>query len=215
MRAIIVCLLCSLLPLAACKKRDKPQPLLNTESAGAEINVCGLLTSQEIEAVQGSPIKDAKSSGQPGEGMLMSQCFYTAAEFNRSVSLAVTQADPKSPNKRSANEYWEETFGKYDNEAAEKEGKEKAGESESEKEKKESLHEQQREHGEEEETKPPKKIEGVGDEAFWSGSRVGGALYVLKKNKDAFIRISVGGPDAQEVKIDKSKRLAQKALDRL
>ena len=60
---------------------------------------------------------------------------------------------------------------------------------------------------------PPKKIGGIGEEAFWSGGRFGGALYVLKG--DLFIRISVGGPDNEETKIEKSKTLAQKALDRL
>ena len=67
----------------------------------------------------------------------------------------------------------------------------------------------------EEEHAPPKKISGVGDEAFWFGSRVGGALYVLKGEKDLFIRISVGGADNEETKINKSKALAQKALKRL
>ena len=38
---------------------------------------------------------------------------------------------------------------------------------------------------------------------------------VLKKDKDAFIRISVGGPDKEEIKIDKCKALVQKAIDRL
>jgi hypothetical protein len=33
--------------------------------------------------------------------------------------------------------------------------------------------------------------------------------------KDAFIRVSVGGSDSEEVKIDKSKALAEKALSRL
>ena len=66
---------------------------------------------------------------------------------------------------------------------------------------------------EEEKAAPPQKIDGLGDEAFWTGNRVGGALYVLKK--DIFIRISIGGPDNEETKINKSKALAQKALERL
>ena len=48
---------------------------------------------------------------------------------------------------------------------------------------------------------------------FWSGNRVGGALYVLKN--DVFIRISVGGPDNEAGKIDKSRALAQKVLEHL
>ena len=70
-----------------------------------------------------------------------------------------------------------------------------------------------REGGEELERKiPPKKIDGVGDEAYWSGNRFGGALYVL--TKDVIIRVSVGGPNNEQTKIDKSKALAQKAIDR-
>jgi hypothetical protein len=60
---------------------------------------------------------------------------------------------------------------------------------------------------------PPKKIDGIGDEAYWTAGRIGGALYILKD--DTFIRISVGGRDKEETKIDKSKALAEKALRRL
>jgi len=54
---------------------------------------------------------------------------------------------------------------------------------------------------------------GIGDEAFWTGNRVGGVLYVLKK--DVFIRVSLGGSDTPETRINKSKALAEKALGRL
>src|SRR5437870_5657463 len=46
-----------------------------------------------------------------------------------------------------------------------------------------------------------------------TANRFGGALYVLKK--DSLIRISVGGLENEETKINKSKALAQKALQRL
>ena len=142
----------------------------------------------------------------------MSQCFYTAEEFSKSVSLAVTQADASSSPKRSVKDYWSAAFGRFEGQEKEKE-KEKEKESEADKEKKESLREQARGRGEEEERIPPMKIDGIGEGSYWMGNRVGGALYVLKK--DAFIRISVGGADTQQAKIDKSKALAQKALDRL
>ena len=45
---------------------------------------------------------------------------------------------------------------------------------------------------------PPEKIDGVGEEAYWSGTRFGGALYVLKKN--FIVRVSVGGGDKEEIK---------------
>ena len=53
----------------------------------------------------------------------------------------------------------------------------------------------------------------IGEEAYWAPNRFGGVFYVLKG--DAFISISVGGPDDEETKINKSKALAQKALQRL
>ena len=60
---------------------------------------------------------------------------------------------------------------------------------------------------------PSRKIEGVGDAAFWTGNERMGALYVLKG--DRYLRISVGGPGEQEAKIQKSRTLAEAALKRM
>jgi hypothetical protein len=59
----------------------------------------------------------------------------------------------------------------------------------------------------------PKPVSGVGDAAFWTGNERTGALYVLAG--DRVVRISVGGPDPEAVKIQKSRALAGKALKRL
>ncbi len=65
---------------------------------------------------------------------------------------------------------------------------------------------------EEDEKEPaPQRVSGVGDEAFWLASHVGGTLYVLKGSD--YLRISLGG--AGKDKIAKSKALAQKVLTRL
>jgi hypothetical protein len=188
-------------PLSQSSKANSPPP--NQETGAAKFDVCGLIKNEEIEAVQGSPITDTKSSGHSNAGLHSAQCFYTAAEYVKSVSLSVTRSDPDSANKRTGKDFWKETFGRY-------EGEEKAREGDQQK--KESLREQKRREGEEKGA-PPKKITGVGDEAYWSANRVGGALYVLKK--DAFIRISIGGADNEETKIEKTKKLAEKALGRL
>src|SRR3989442_4554606 len=66
----------------------------NQQSGEAYFDVCGLITKEQIEAVMGSPIKDTKSSGRSDGSFRLSQCFYTAVEFSKSVSLAVTQNDP-------------------------------------------------------------------------------------------------------------------------
>jgi hypothetical protein len=212
-KQILIVLVCGLTALTGCKKRDNAPPPPKNQNQGTSIpndqpkyDCCVLITNQEVETIEGSPVKETKPSGRSDKGLRFSQCFYTTAEFNRSVSLAVTQRDPDTPATRSAKEYWEEIFAKYRDEHKERE-------QEADKEKRESLSEQRRERGEEGEAVPPKKIAGVGDEAFWLGTRVGGALYVLKGN--AFIRVSVGGPDPESGKIEKCKALAQKALPRL
>ena len=189
---------CLLLVLAGCKKRETPQPVpkASEKSNQAQIDVCGLLTKDEIEAIQGSPIKETKSSARSDTAFRVSQCFYTATEFSRSVSLAVMQRDPGRPATGSPKDFWKERFGRYSDENERDRVKE---ETERKEEKKESV--------------PPKKIDGIGDEAFWASNRFGGVLYILKG--DAFISISLGGTDDEETKLNKSKALAQKALQRL
>lgn len=188
-----------LLTLSGCKK--------STEETGPpskrdKINACELITNAEVQAIQGSPIKEVKPSEQSDGNFRIAQCFYTAETFNKSVSLAVTQGDPASAKPRNPREYWKETFGRYEGEAKEEKGDE---------EKKKSLRE--REGEEEEKGRPPKKIDGIGDAAYWAANRMGGALYVLKK--DVYIRVSVGGPEAEDTMIKRCKALAEKALSRL
>src|SRR5918996_245073 len=89
-----------------------------------------------------------------------------------------------------------ETFGPYNTNDKERKGQENS------------------KRGEEKEKGiPPKKISGLGDDAYWISNRFGGVLYVLKG--DAFVSISLGGPDNEEAKVNKSKALAEKALQRL
>jgi len=87
-------------------------------------------------------------------------------------------------------------FGREKGEKAEKKG--------------EGGHAREEEEGE---ANPPQPVPGIGEEAFWLGSPKAGALYVLKG--DQMVRVSVGGPDDMKTKIEKSKKLAAKALKRL
>jgi hypothetical protein len=149
-----------------------------------------LITLEEIQTVQASPFKEAKSSARSDGGFRVSQCFYTATEFSKSVNLALVQRDPGHPSTRSPKDFWKEKFDPYQDE----EPKTKSGD-------------------EKEQGPAPKKIEGLGDDAYWVGNRFGGTLYVLKGY--AFISIGVGGTDDDETKLKKSKALAEKALQRL
>jgi hypothetical protein len=214
-RKFFVPLLCSLLfGLAGCDKSATSQPSsdsqaktslpssLGTAQVQPQFDACALIAKEEIQAIQESPVIDTKSSESSDGAFRVSQCYYAATESNKSVSVAVTQSS--GAGKRSPKDFWQETFGRYTGEEKEREG---------DKGKRESLGEQERGKEEERESTPPKKIDGIGDAAYWSGNRAGGALYVLRK--DVFIRISVGGPDNEETKINKSKALAEKALSRL
>jgi hypothetical protein len=163
---------------------------------------CSLITNEEVGAIQHATIIDAKSSAGVSGGMLMSQCYYNAKEPNMSVSLAVIEHNPQDASAPDAKSYWTESFRRFTGDESDER---KPGE---EKEKRGGV-----EREEKEKRMPPKRLDGIGEEAYWSGTRFGGALYVLAK--DAIVRISVGGPDNEETKIEKSKMLTQKALGRL
>jgi len=184
-----------LIMLASCQKSETA----TAPSKRPKIDACGLISNEEVQDIQGSPITNTKGSENSDGTFRTAQCFYNAETFNKSVSLAVTQADPESAKARNPKDFWKETFGRYEGEA-----KKEAGDEE----KKKSLGEQDEEKG-----RPPKKIEGIGEAAYWTANRVGGALYVFKD--DVFIRISVGGLDSEEAKINNCKALAEKALSHL
>ena len=199
-RNVLILLFCCLLVVGpGCKKRETPPPVPRSsqESNRAQTDVCGLLTKEEIEAIQGSPIKETKSSARSDTAFRVSQCFYTATDFSKSVSLAVMQRDPGRPTTTSPKDFWKERFGRYSGDDAERD----------------KVKEETEGKGEKEESVTPRRIDGIGQEAFWASNRFGGVLYVLKG--DAFISISLGGTDNEDTKIKKSKALAQKALQRL
>ena len=165
--------------------------LFSTASAQVKFDACSLITRAEIEAVQGEPVIDTKSSEPDRPMFAVSQCFYTVTTFSKSVSLELTRKDPEKPAKEGPRDQWKKLF----HPAADKEvegDREKEGEKES---------------------APPRRVKGVGDEAFWMGTAITGALYVLKG--DAYLRISIGGGESESVRIQKIKTLARKALTRL
>ena len=173
--------------LSGCRK--------NPQSVGPPIDACTLLTNDEVEALQGSPVIESKSSAKANNGLRVAQCYYATKESSNSVVLTVTQRDAEHPDKRTAKSVWDSMFSE---EAREEREKKEEGERE-----------------DEEKIAVPTQISGIGDETYWTGARFGGALYVLKKDKDAFMRISVGGGGTVESKIEKSKAIARKALARL
>jgi hypothetical protein len=178
---------CFLMATSGCDRK--------TESA--KLDACTLITSAEIQEVQGEAVKETKSNERAAGAFNISQCFYTLPTFNKSISLEVTRNNNSKGD--GPKEFWKKRF---------------HGASEAEREEEEERAEGKGSEGKEEkeEEGKPIPVDGVGDEAYWSGNRRAGALYVLKN--DSFIRISIGGPEDETVKINKSKTLAQKALQR-
>jgi len=175
-----VCLSVAIISNGCTKRRD----------ATITRDACSLVSKEEVESVQQTPVKDAKSSERSDGTFRISQCVYTAAESGNSVNVSLIQVDPHEPGNRSPKDFWKEKFDPYEDE----EPKANRGD-------------------EKEQGAPSKKITGLGDEAFWVNNRFGGVLYILKG--DAFISIGIGGTDDEQTKLDKSKALAQKALQRL
>ena len=165
---------------------SKPAASPKTEDPATTGYACTLLTSEEIAAVQGEAFKSARPSAGPGPGLSVSQCYFELPLPVNSVVLTVTRKSDAA-GARDPKEQWQEIF--HTERRAEKEEKEREGDNK------------------------PQEIDGLGDEAFWTGTRIGGALYVLKGN--AYFRISVGGAGDQAEKIKRSKALAENVLKRL
>jgi hypothetical protein len=163
-------------------------------------DACAVLTSADVQAVQGDAVQETKPSTQPGDGLVMSQCLFRTATPSKSVSVAIA-----SPGSISPRTFWKKQFhsGKS---STEEEEKEKA-------EKKPLAGGKKQEKEEDDESTRPRAIAGVGEEAYWVGGPMVGALYVLKGN--TFVRISVGGVREESARTEKSKALARLALKRL
>jgi hypothetical protein len=85
-------------------------------------------------------------------------------EFATLLSMLADRAKGRGAAARGPKEFWRDAF-----------HEKKATEWDKDRNKKKS-------EGEDERETPPRKVPGIGDEAYWTGSRVGEALYVLKEN---------------------------------
>ena len=217
----------SVLVLTGCKSSESPSANPSTASSSpivgaspsapgapaastvkSTVDVCGLLSSDDLKGVQGEAYKEAQRSDRQDGDFVVAQCYYSLPTTVNSVVLNVTTAK-EGARDVSPRKFWEQTFEKYETEG--RDAKEREREKERERAKKAKP--EGRAENEEEEGPKPEKIAGLGDEAFWMASRVGGALYVLKGEK--FFRISVGGAGDAKAKLGKSKTLAQQVLKKL
>ena len=157
-------------------------------SAKASVDACALLTSADLRRVEGEPAQSVRRTEVSAEGLRLLQCLYTTPTFAKSVSLTLAVAHPVG--RGAARNYWKEHF--HGAAGGEQRAEVDEGEIES---------------------KPPVRVNGIGEEAFWVGNGISGALYVLLGER--FLRISPGGADSQELKQRKSIELARQAIARL
>jgi len=157
-------------------------------------NACQLLTARDIARVQGQEFKSAKLTESDANGLTVSQCFYTLPSFTSSVSVDLMRGKTAT--------FWRSHFANArdakDDDDDDRDRPMKAAPPSRESEEHESA---------------ARKVRGIGDAAVWSGNRVAGALYVLKG--DIIVRVSVGGSGNEEEKIERSKKLAARALRKL
>lgn len=153
---------------------------------------CSLLTNIEIKTVQGQEPAQNVPSEQPAGSFQFTQCFHRTPEFTNSVSVAVGIPLATDSKRSGPRQYWRQRFHGQKSRDADEEKKEAPGEKEK---------------------RPPKRIAGLGDEAFWVGDPKTGVLYVLKG--EVFLRLSVGGPGDETEKIKRARALASQALKRL
>ena len=145
---------------------------------------CRLLADAEVRAVQGHAPSQKVPSEQPAGSFLFIQCFYRTPEFTNSVSVSVGLPLATDSKRSGPRQYWQQQFHKKASAVPGRKKKE-----------------------------PPKPLAGLGDEAFWVGDPMTGALYVFKG--EVFLRVSVGGPTDQTEKLKRAGALASHALKRL
>ncbi len=170
------------------------QKVTHDSGRQAKPDACAVLTSADVQKVQGDPVQETKPSTQPAGGLVMSQCLFRAANPSKSVSVAIALPGSTSPRA-----FWQKQFPSAKPSSQEKAEKKQAAES--------------KEEEKEEESTRPRSIAGIGEQAYWVGSPMVGALYVLKGN--TFLRISVGGVRKEAARIEKSIALARLALKHL
>jgi len=162
----------------------------------AQPDACAMLTRADVQKIQGDAVQETKPSTPPAGGLIMSQCLFRTANPSKSVSVAIALPGSTSPRA-----FWHKQFPSTKPSAEDAAEKKRAAGSKGDKKE------------EEEESTRPRTIQGIGEQAYWVGSPMTGALYVLKG--DTFLRISVGGVREESTRIEKSVALARLVLKRL
>src|SRR4051794_27148248 len=84
-----------------------PKPRLKADKR--EVNDCSLLTSKEIETIQGGSVVSSNPSRKLEKGLEISQCYFLLKPTDDSIILTVRRRE-NSRDGRNPGEVWRETF---------------------------------------------------------------------------------------------------------
>ena len=185
-------------------------------SARKGYDACSLLTGNEIANVLGEPLQELKPGVQSNGNINMSHCLFVTRDFAKSASVDVATPAAGDSGTRNLRAFWRNQFHvphalkeekhpasiKTPSNSAFLQSREAAVEPAS-----------QTGDDDEDAARKPRAISSLGEEAYWVGSPLAGALYVLQGN--LFLRVSVGGVPKESTRIAKSKSLATAILSRL
>ena len=179
--------------------------------ASKSFDACSLLTGNEIANVLGEPLQELKPGAQSNGSINMSHCLFVTRDFAKSASVDLATPGAGDSGARNLRAFWRNQFHSLHRQEGEKRPTStktpsnsaflsfgEAGQSQDE---------------DEDAARKPRAISALGEEAYWVGSLLSGALYVLQG--DLFLRISVGGVPKESERIAKSKSLAAAILPRL
>jgi hypothetical protein len=182
---------------------------------------CRMLSAEDVREVQGEAPQEAQGSEHLAGGLSMSQCFYRLPTFSKSVNVELIRGE--GGESAAVKEFWAlrfhpEAVKKRELEREHSEEQERELERQKERERasgqvREGGHKEKEREGEEEESRP-QRVAGLGEDAYWSGNQITGALSVLTR-KNAIVRVSLGGPESRDEKIKKASALARKLLNKL
>src|SRR5580765_3667112 len=138
LRLVIAFSILGALCITGCRSKEKealgnlteasrPSPRPSAAAVKSKIDVCNLLTSDDLKALQGEAYVDAERWDRLDGDFVVAQCYYAMPTTVNSVVVNVTTAKDEAgaPGPKA---FWEKTFGAD-------EEKERAGEREREKEK--------------------------------------------------------------------------------
>jgi len=195
----------------------KPQTR-SIANASKDLDACSLLTGAEIAGLLGEPLDTLHPSVSSAGNLKISHCLFVTRNFAKSASLDVAMPASGDSSGRSLRTFWRNQFHSQQKDKQERlpashKIPAQLAFSPSRDIQDVDAADNQSESEEESESGKARAIPALGEEAYWVGSRVAGALYVLQGNR--FLRISVGGIPNETTRIAKSKTIASAVLPRL